>query len=527
MPVIDSKNKKIIYNENDWLAGLHPQSGSKTIPQKFGKFASQLYAFNPYINLGYASNGYYNTNLTDYDDIKTRLVAKSQDDNDSDFYALEDRDYFHIITDYTTVAGSHQIVAAAGIQPTKKCYSICRYVIGGNDYYFYSYRGTAHATADVGRFAVAGATYDDDYMSTVPTGASFISASPIDAERQYCPLIVGHDDVLYAGGYNYLAAFDGPTTTLTPKVLTLESKYNVVDLVKYPPRSLVIFAQGDGNCKAYFWDYLSQDPYDIKDIKDFDVMGGFEYQGTVGCITRGRDGYGKIKIFDGSEFKELTRFPLSPLGRELKGPVPNGIFVNDKEIWFNMCSQREQFIYCYGNNFGMKQTLNVMAKGDVYVSDGITYYPGIMTVGRNNETIFSSGLLAFDTGDGSSTQRLDLTKYATDGYYYSDLVDMGDERIQVKQITVYFADEFTGGRTITMSLFDRHNTYDIAGLNALGTVTTTNRIYKAKPILNTAGTPIPPLDGFGIKLTWGQGAGTSVTPTINKIIIDYEPIKIN
>jgi hypothetical protein len=78
-----------------------------------------------------------------------------------------------------------------------------------------------------------------------------------------------------------------------------------------------------------------------------------------------------------------------------------------------------------------------------------------------------------------------------------------------------------------MSLFDRYNTYDIAGLNALGTVTTTNRIYKAKPILNTTGTPIPPLDGFGIKLTWGQGAGTSVTPTINKIIIDYEPIKIN
>jgi len=527
MPTIDSKNKKIIYDEKDWLAGLHPQDGSKTITQKFGTFASQLYSFNPYINLGYASCGYYNTALTNASKIKTRLIAKSQDDNDSDFYALEDRNLFHTITDYTSVADAHEIVSSAPLTATKKCYSICRYIIGGTDYYFYSYRGVPPATADIGRFAVSGSTWDDDYMSTIPTGAALISSTAIDAERQYCPLIVGHDDVLYSGGLNYVNAYDGPTDTLTAQALTLESKYNVVDMVKYPPRSLVIFTQGDGNCKAYFWDYLSQDPYDVKDIGDFDIMGAFEYQGTVGCITKGRDGYGKIKVFDGSEFKELARFNISPLGRELKGPVPDGIFVNDKEIWFYMCSQREGFVYCYGNNLGMKQVLNVMAKGDVYVAEGTTYYPGIMTIGRNNETIFGSGRLAFDADDGASTEKLDLTKYSTDGYYYSDLTDMGDERIQVKQITVYFADEFTGGRTISLALRDRYTTYNIQGLTNLAAVTPENRIYRVKPFNNTGGTMIPPLDGLGINLNWGAGAGTAVTPIINKIIIDYEPIKIN
>ena len=55
MPII-TKNT-ITYNETDFLAGLHPQSGTKIIPQKFGQFSSKQYSFNPFANLGYAQNG--------------------------------------------------------------------------------------------------------------------------------------------------------------------------------------------------------------------------------------------------------------------------------------------------------------------------------------------------------------------------------------------------------------------------------------------------------------------------------------
>ncbi len=521
---------QIIYDEADWLAGLHPQNGSRTIPQKFGKFAAQEYSFNPFINLGYASNGYLNTSITNNSVIKTRLVAKTQDDNDSDFYALEDRNLLHRIDNYNTAANNdyfpHEIVSAAGNAPTRKCFDICKYVIGTTVHYFYSYRGQSGGAADIGRFT-PDSTFDDDYMSTIPTGAAYVAFSHLTGDRSYCPLIVGHDDVLYAGGQNYVAAYDGPTDTLTPQALTLETRYNIVDFAKYPSRSLVIFAQGDGNCRAYFWDYLSNDPYDIKDIGDFDIMGAFEYKGTVGCVTRGRDGFIKIKIYDGSDFKDLARFSDSPLGRELSGPVPGGIFVDDNEIWIYMCSQREGIVYRYGNNFGLKNVLHAPVKGDVYVSDGVTYYPGIITKGRDNEMIISAGKLYYEETDGANTEYLDLSKYSTEGYWYSDLTDIGYERIQITGITIYFADEFTGGRTIQLSLKDRYNTYTISGLNPLGTVTTTNRIYRAKPINYTGGTPIPPLDGIGLNLYWGQGAGSSVTPIINKVVLDYKPVPIN
>jgi hypothetical protein len=58
----------------------------------------------------------------------------------------------------------------------------------------------------------------------------------------------------------------------------------------------------------------------------------------------------------------------------------------------------------------------------------------------------------------------------------------------------------------SVSLKDRYTTYAISGLTNLATVTATNRIYRAKPINNTGGTLIPPLDGVGINLEWGAGS---------------------
>jgi hypothetical protein len=135
--------------------------------------------------------------------------------------------------------------------------------------------------------------------------------------------------------------------------------------------------------------------------------------------------------------------------------------------------------------------------------------------------------LYYESTPSAICQYLDYTKYATEGFWYSSLTDIGYERIQITGITVYFADEFTGGRTISVSLYDRYNTYAISGLTNLATVTATNRIYRVKPINNTGGTPIPPLDGIGLNLTWGEGSGSSVTPIINKVVLDYKPVTIN
>ena len=528
MPEI-TKNK-IIYDERDWLAGLHPQNGNRAIPQKFGKYSSYQLSFNPFINLGYAQSGYLNSDITKNNIITSRIVSKAEDtidgSGDEIFYALEDNGIIHQINQYNSaldgVSFPHEITDAV------RAFDICKYRVGNIDYYFYNHRSSAAPhTINIGRYDSKSNTFDDDFMSTVPTGANLMFASLI-----FNPLIVGHDDIMYVGGRNYVGSYDGPNNTFVQQRLKLPEKLNVVAFVKYPPRTLAIFVQGggidpDGDCRVYFWDYLSDDPYDMKKIDDFEILSAFEYKGTIACITRGRDLMHKIMVFNGSIFQEIARFSSNYDGKTIIGPSHRGVFVNNNEIWFNVADSRNGYICCYGNNLGVENKLNVVAKNNVYVSDSVIFTPGIITIGKDNKVLFSSGSLFTDVHSASSTQYLDTTKYSEDSAWYSDLVDIGDERIRITGITVYFADEFTGGRAITMELRDRYTSYNIKGLLQLTTVTSTNRIYRIKPFNYTGDTLIPPLDGVGIKLSWSSGVGSSVTPIINKIVLDYEPVKMN
>ena len=169
MPII-TKNT-ITYNETDFLAGLHPQSGTKTIPQKFGKFSRNQFAFNPFNDLGYAKNGFLNTNLTNSNLVTTRLIAKTGDDADSDFYALDDKDTFHSIINYNTISSvlgfPHSITGAV------RCLDVVKY----GSYYYYAWRGTNQAAAEIGRFDPSALApnpkFVDDYMSTTPVGADY------------------------------------------------------------------------------------------------------------------------------------------------------------------------------------------------------------------------------------------------------------------------------------------------------------------------------------------------------------------
>ena len=530
MPEI-TKNK-IIYDERDWLAGLHPQNGNRTIPQKFGKFSRYQLSFNPFINFGYAQSGYLNSDVTKNSIITSRIVSKSDDSfvsPDDFFFALEENGLIHYITNYNAAVDNdtfpHEITDVV------RAFDICRYNVGATDYYFYTHRAGSATVMDIGRYD-GSITFDDDFMSTAPAiGANAMSASAI-----FNPLIVGHDDILYVGGGRYVGSYDGPNDTFNYRRLTLPAKLNVVAFVKYNPRTLAIFVQGggtttssDGDCRVYFWDYLSDDPYDMKKIDDFEILSAFEYKGTIACITKGRDLMHKLMVFNGSIFQEIARLSSNyDSGRTIVGPSYKGVFVNNNEIWFNVADSRNGYICCYGNNLGAENKLNVVAKNDVYVSESEIYTPGIITIGKDNKVLFSSGSLFTDDHSKSSTQYLDTTKYSGATQWYSDLIDIGDERVRITGITIYFAKEFTGGRSIGLSLFDRYSgEYYIKGLVELTTVTSTNRIYRVKPFNHTGDTFIPPLDGVGIKLYWFPGSGTTVTPTINKIVLDYEPVKIN
>lgn len=512
---------QIIYNETDWLSGLHPQYGNKTIPQKFGKFSRFQIAFNPFINLGYAQNSYLNTDFTGESAVTSRILNVVIDGQSA--YGIDSAALLHKFTiipqAVVATGGFPHTISAHGGHSSVAGQDLCVYYHNVSSVrtksLFYSWND--NTDGDIGKFDLS-ATFDDDYMSTVSSGGAVLTTGVPH------PLIVGDDDILYIGNGRYLNAYDGNTGadgTYSAKVLTLPEGYEIVSMSKLQPRSLVIFAYNKNttgtlyrsDAKAFFWDYLSLDPYQIEDLYDNQVYESFQYKGMVGCFTGGRGNYGKIKIFNGSEFETIAKY----LGT---GPCHGGCDVNANEIYFNTIYGTNGVIYCYGNNDEVKNTLNAVHKIDT----GTNYASGFFKILSNLSYAASQGK---NDASGATIQYLNLSAYATEGLWYSDLTDIGYERIQITGITVYFADEFTGGRDISLSLRDRYGTYAISGLTNLATVTPTNRIYRAKPILYTEGTPIPPLDGIGLNLNWGQGSGSSVTPIINKVVLDYKPVTIN
>lgn len=547
MPIIN-KNQ-IIYNENDWLAGLHPQDGKtattssygdRVIPQKFGSNPIYQYSFNPFLNLGYASNGFLNRDIINHEIVEARLVAKANM-NSTSFLALDNHNKIHYIYGYTVAENDavfpHSITGVT-LGASNMCYDIVKY----GTYYYYAWKGSStNPYADIGRYD-GNSTFDDDFMSTVPTGHNTVylgTAGGIATQQDRgCSLCVGYDDILYSGGKNYLSSFNAATNVFTREHFTIPSNYNIIKLVKFQPSSLLIFAQSADDCKVFFWDYLSEDPYKIKDLHDFEILSAFEYKGSVACMTQGVGNTKKIKVYDGSEFvtlAEINKNPSALANGSLEGPINAGVAVDDNEIYFVCKDASYGYIYQYGNNYGLKNSVNVIGKIDAYI-EYINTYPGIISLGLGNRMLASVGPSKASAGSQSFTQQYFYetgsttpykTNYSSTGNWQSSLIDFGDERIQITGITVYFADEFNGGRTISMSLKDRYTTYAISGLTNLGTVTATNRIYRAKPILNTAGTLIPPLDGVGINLEWGAGSGSSVTPIINKVVLDYKSVTIN
>jgi hypothetical protein len=524
MPEI-TKNK-IIYDERDWLAGLHPQYGYKTIPQKLGRYSRQEYNFNPFGDLGYAKNGFLGVDFLNNDRV-TSVVSKIIEGSDSYYYGIDAKNKMYR---FSNVGGSSSDVDSTmafpyGLGANSITSDIIEHFAGNNKI------RTIFATYNTGVFGTGIAydmddgTSDIDYLTTRPSGAfTFGNAYPH-------PLCVGYDDTLYIGDGNRMHRYDYADTAsadgkIFQNVLTLPDNYVIKAIIKLQPRSLVILAQKGINgvgevAKAFFWDYLSLDPYQIKEINNSDIVTAFEYRGTIGCLSFSGPNEINVKIFNGSEFEIL--FKLRNLESSSTGePLIGSVDVNENEIYVHLTDQLKGYIYKYGNNLGISNKLNVVGRSVAGVSG---YKAGFVKyIPQYNSLCFSTGK---DDGTSATIQYQDTSKYATDGYWYSDLTDIGDERIRITGITVYFADEFTGGRTISMSLTDRYTSYAIKGLTNLATVTSTNRIYRVKPFNNTGDTLIPPLDGVGIKLDWGAGAGSSVTPIINKIILDYEPVKIN
>jgi hypothetical protein len=113
-------------------------------------------------------------------------------------------------------------------------------VYQGNLYYTYNHSGSA---GDIGKFDLS-STFDDDWGSTVPTGAAALQDGPH-------PMVVGRNDVLYVANGRYVCSFDG--TTLDPQALDLPTGTVIQDMVWLQDR-LWILTTGSNYSSVYVWD---------------------------------------------------------------------------------------------------------------------------------------------------------------------------------------------------------------------------------------------------------------------------------
>ena len=131
-----------------------------------------------------------------------------------------------------------------------------------------------------------------------------------------------------------------------------------------------------------------------------------------------------VKIFNGSEFEilfKLRNLELYSTGEPLIGSVD----VNENEIYVHLTDQTKGYICKYGNNLGVSSKLNIVGRSIAGISGckaGFVKY-----IPQYNNLCFSTG-----TDDATSaTIQYQNNKYAPDGYWYSDLIDIGDERIRI------------------------------------------------------------------------------------------------
>ena len=135
---------------------------------------------------------------------------------------------------------------------------ICYY----NTYIYYSYNHSG-TLGDIGRYKSG--SFDDDYMSTVPTDATTLVGSVPH------PMVVGGNDILYIGNGRYVASYNYSTTTFVNQALDLPADEIITSLVFENNRLYIITRNGGTTATAYnegsiyLWDTTSSSwEYQIK-----------------------------------------------------------------------------------------------------------------------------------------------------------------------------------------------------------------------------------------------------------------------
>lgn len=510
----------IRWDGDDWLKGLSPYF-TTTLNLMGGTGLLYNTGINPFSRPGMLLQGPAPANVTNASVIDA--VLKNGVGNGVDAYVIGGTKLHKILSSDGTVTNAgawpHTITAAAPNHAGHLSVSgqdTVIYYVGTTKYLFYSW--VDNTDGDIGRYDLS-ATFDDDFMTTVPSGASATGFT--NTTLKSIPMIVGDDNILYAGNGRYVAAYNGnlATPTINYQALDLPSDYIITSFAKLK-NFLVIYAykgatNSGGNIyktetTAFFWDYVSDSFTYAYPLSGNYVNGGFSFNNTVGCFVYGEN-YGlgvspsknsKLLLFDGEIFKTLVNFSESIPGH-------GGVETFDNVIQWNAQGK----IYQYGSPItGVGEgAVNIISS----VNGGSTV-EGMLRAFSANFPFASAG-----TGTSGGLQSFNGGTYAN-AYFLTHITappfpEFSQGRI--KAVKIFWFGLANSGHGFTLNINTNYGSTTSSVIN--NSVSITNNI--TLHTYDVSGNPFPKFEMLQL-----EGSYTASTVlSIRAVEVYFEDVNIN
>ena len=503
----------ITFDEKDWLGGLHPQSGEQLALFKNGY--DSMIGVNPFESLGSVVASPLPvavTNVALADGVINHIVPNTLAGMATiEMWGVGGTKLYRIgdLSGEIESGGGYPHQVASSVME-----DVVRYNISGNEKILYSYNTASKG--DIGMHDLASNFVDDYWTGTSPS----LDMDDLNKDNPH-PMIVGDDDILYIGDGNILKSIDGDTPVGSENALKLPSSFIIKSFAKIDNRTLVMFAdQGTGKttgqARAFFWDYVSSDPYRIYDLVGNEVGGANQYSGSVCVVTKGvsadlkessRDFH--LLYFNGSRFQTLFTIEAGDL------PTTGGISVNDDYILINSSGN----LYSYGTPFdGINAgPMSIHRLGGTKSGAVINSYSQRIIASSNST---SDEQLEIITGSGGYAVGTMATTYA------EPINDFATE-CRVKAVRVEFLRGNTGAdtRRLDIELINEKNE-EIKVTEDLTTVDSDNRvlIFYSGAFVSAGFEKFTALQLYA---NWSGGTGTGASAlAIRKVIVEYERINI-
>lgn len=511
MPNI-STNKEggvIRWDGDDWLSGLIPDWDLSNLQNRVvGKGFSYSVGIDPFRHPGYAMPGFQPADVTNVSVATT--LAKSGVLVGQYAYTIGGARINQLdVTSntLTTPTTFPRTIPAHGGHSTVLGSDIAVYHISGTRTVFYSW--SDNTDGDIGTYNLA-STFDEDYMSTVPTGMA-----ALDTTNPH-PLFVASNDIMYIGDGRNLHQYDGATTTLTKNRLILPRDYIITSITE-TRNYLVVFAyKASGvssssfyrsEAKAFFWDKSQDDPTYRVDLRANYVNGAFIYDDNiVGCFVEGPSGTlngsktKRLLIGNESGFKTVASF-IDAI------PGHGGVEAFGGVVYWNSAG----IIYQYGSPFpGYPAALNKITSGSGTTGEGM------LKMFFNNTLIASTG-----TTTSGGLQAINSNFYESSFYVpFASIPFPENKRARISDIRCYWRNTASGGRTINFFLNYGRGATQRTIINGLGTIT--NLITNYRRDASEVDLSSVAVEDISFNVTYGTGSGATVAPILKTVEIYYK-----